>query len=106
MCCKIAFDTLCIPVTSVPSEQIFSKTGDLITKKRNRLTRNTSERSLTDFNETLLYYKECYKKQLKNKFSCHRQCYKPLLIKVVTNMISSEKVFIAKRFITPTANNE
>ncbi len=54
----------------------------------------------------LLYYRECYKKQLKNKFSCHRQCYKPLLIKVVTNMISSEKVFIAKRFITPTANNE
>jgi hypothetical protein len=70
------------------------------------LTRNTSERSLTDFNETLLYYRECYKKQLKNKFSCHRQYYKHLLIKVVTNMISSEKVFKAKRFITPTANNE
>jgi hypothetical protein len=38
MCCKIAFDTLYIPATSVPSEQIFSKTGDLITKKRNRLS--------------------------------------------------------------------
>jgi hypothetical protein len=35
---KLAFDILCIPETSVPSEQIFSKTGDLITKKRNRLS--------------------------------------------------------------------
>ncbi len=36
--CKISFDILCIPATSVPSEQIFSKAGDLITKKRNRLS--------------------------------------------------------------------
>jgi len=35
---KFAFDIVCIPATSVPSEQIFSKAGDLITKKRNRLS--------------------------------------------------------------------
>lgn len=27
----------CIPATSVPSEQLFSKAGELITKKRNRI---------------------------------------------------------------------
>jgi hypothetical protein len=32
---KFAFDVFCTPATSVPSEQIFSKAGDLITKKRN-----------------------------------------------------------------------
>jgi len=35
---KIAFDILCIPAISVPSEQIFSKAGDLITKKRSGLS--------------------------------------------------------------------
>jgi hypothetical protein len=34
----MAFDIMCIPATSVPSEQIFSKARDLITKKRNRLS--------------------------------------------------------------------
>jgi sulfur relay (sulfurtransferase) DsrF/TusC family protein len=34
---KIAKDYLCIPATSVPSEQAFSKSGELISKKRNRL---------------------------------------------------------------------
>ena len=34
---KIARDYICIPATSVPSEQAFSKSGELISKKRNRL---------------------------------------------------------------------
>jgi hypothetical protein len=34
---KIARDYICIPSTSVPSEQAFSKFGELINKKRNRL---------------------------------------------------------------------
>ncbi len=34
---KMAFDYITIPATSVPSEQVFSRAGDLITKKRNRL---------------------------------------------------------------------
>ncbi len=34
---KIARDYICIPSTSVPSEQAFSKSGELISKKRNRL---------------------------------------------------------------------
>jgi hypothetical protein len=33
----MAYDVLCIPASSVPSEQAFSKSGNLITKKRNRL---------------------------------------------------------------------
>jgi hypothetical protein len=36
---KMAFDLLAIPATSVPSEQIFSKAGDLITQRRNRLNK-------------------------------------------------------------------
>jgi hypothetical protein len=35
----MAFDLLAIPATSVPSEQVFSKAGDLITKRRNRLSK-------------------------------------------------------------------
>ena len=34
---KIARDYICIPSTSIPSEQAFSKSGELISKKRNRL---------------------------------------------------------------------
>lgn len=34
---KIAFDIICIPGSSVPSEQSFSKAGNLVTKRRNRL---------------------------------------------------------------------
>ena len=30
---KLSFDVFYIPVASVPSEQIFSKAGDIITKK-------------------------------------------------------------------------
>jgi hypothetical protein len=37
----MAFDILNIPATSVPSEQIFSKARDVITKKRNRLSKDS-----------------------------------------------------------------
>jgi hypothetical protein len=40
---KIAKDYIGIPSTSVPSEQAFSKSGELISKKRNRLNDNTIE---------------------------------------------------------------
>jgi hypothetical protein len=35
---RIARDYLAIPATSAPSECVFSSSGDIITKKRNRLT--------------------------------------------------------------------
>ena len=35
--CKIAFEHLIIPGTSVPSERVFSKAGELISSKRSRL---------------------------------------------------------------------
>ncbi len=38
---RMAFEILNIPATSVPSEQIFSKAGDVITKKRNRLSKDS-----------------------------------------------------------------
>jgi hypothetical protein len=38
---KLAFDILLIPASSVPCEQIFSKSGELITKKRNCLNDST-----------------------------------------------------------------
>ena len=40
---KIARDYIGIPFTSVPSEQVFSKSGELINKKRNRLEDNSIE---------------------------------------------------------------
>jgi len=40
---KIARDYIGIPSTSVPSEQAFSKSGELISKKRNRLSDNAIE---------------------------------------------------------------
>jgi hypothetical protein len=52
---KFAFDILCIPATSVPSEQIFSKAGDLITKKRNRLS-DDSVQSLMCLNSFFKFY--------------------------------------------------
>ncbi|GBC31091.2 zinc finger BED domain-containing protein RICESLEEPER 2-like [Rhizophagus irregularis DAOM 181602=DAOM 197198] len=42
---KIACDYICIPSTSVPSEQAFSKSGELISKKRNRLGDSAIEAS-------------------------------------------------------------
>ncbi len=38
---KFALDILCITATSVPSEQIFSKAGIIITKRRSRLSDNS-----------------------------------------------------------------
>jgi hypothetical protein len=38
---RMAFDLLAIPATSVPSEEVFSKAEDLITKRRNRLNKKT-----------------------------------------------------------------
>jgi hypothetical protein len=38
---KFAYDFLCITATSVPSEQVFSKAGIIITKRRNRLSDNS-----------------------------------------------------------------
>src|SRR5579871_1158393 len=40
---KIARDYIGIPSTSVPSEQAFSKSGELISKRRNRLSDNAIE---------------------------------------------------------------
>ncbi len=37
----MAADFLFIPSTSVPNERVFSKAGDLVTKKRKRLSKNT-----------------------------------------------------------------
>jgi hypothetical protein len=37
----LAFDVLCIPARSVLSEQIFSKAGDIFTKRRNKLSDNS-----------------------------------------------------------------
>ena len=40
---KIAHDHICIPSTSVSNEQAFSKSGELISKKRNRLRNSAIE---------------------------------------------------------------
>jgi hypothetical protein len=39
---KLARDYLAIPASSVPAERVFSRAGDLISKKRNRLSRETA----------------------------------------------------------------
>ena len=38
---KFAQDCLSVPATSVPSEQVFSISGDMVTDKRNRLSSKT-----------------------------------------------------------------
>lgn len=43
---QIAFEVLSIPATSVPSEQAFSKSGNIITKKRNRLSNKNIQASM------------------------------------------------------------
>lgn len=43
---KMALEILSIPATSVPSEQAFSKSGNLITKRRNRLGNKTIRASM------------------------------------------------------------
>jgi hypothetical protein len=39
---RLARDYLAIPASSVPAERVFSRAGDLISKKRNRLSRETA----------------------------------------------------------------
>ncbi|XP_029994695.1 zinc finger BED domain-containing protein 4-like [Sphaeramia orbicularis] len=41
---KLSNKFLCIPATSVPCERVFSKAGEVITKKRNRLHPSTAEK--------------------------------------------------------------
>lgn len=44
---RLALDILVVPATSVASEQAFSKSGDLITKKRNRLSYKTIQQDMS-----------------------------------------------------------
>jgi hypothetical protein len=44
---KVAQDYIAIPGSSVPSERVFSKAGDLVSKKRNRLAPNTAEQVMS-----------------------------------------------------------
>ncbi|XP_029991479.1 zinc finger BED domain-containing protein 1-like [Sphaeramia orbicularis] len=43
---KLSNKFLCIPATSVPCERVFSKAGEVITKKRNRLHPSTAEKRI------------------------------------------------------------
>jgi hypothetical protein len=40
---RMAADYFAVPATSVPSEQVFSQAGDLISKKRNSMAAATAE---------------------------------------------------------------
>jgi hypothetical protein len=39
---RMARDYMSVPASSIPSEQLFSRAGDIITKKRNRLLDSSS----------------------------------------------------------------
>ncbi len=78
---KIAKDVLAVTATSVPSEEIFSSSGDLISKKRNRLGHDVIEsimclkswNQFLDVNKiwickVLLFCN--YNKFFENKFMC------------------------------------
>jgi hypothetical protein len=54
--CLMAAYFLCIPSTSVPSEQVFSKAGELITKKRNTLSQNNIKISMLLNSWNKMYY--------------------------------------------------
>ena len=50
---KVAWRLLAIPATSVASERLFSKAGDVITKKRNRLAPTKADRVVFLMEENL-----------------------------------------------------